>query len=75
MEKSYMGGATETKEEPKAPTTNKTTTVLPVDKNPSKKAPVVPKPSAPAKGNAPKVPGVPIPPPINIPLPPKIVES
>ncbi len=71
MEKSYLGGATETKEETKPPVTNK---ITPIEKKPTiKQAPVVQTPSAPTKGNVPKIPGVPVPPPINIPLPPKIV--
>lgn len=66
MEKSYMSGATDSKEEPKPFTNNK---IIPVEnKTIAIKAPV-----APIKGNAPKIPGVPLPPPLTIPLPPKIV--
>jgi competence transcription factor ComK len=77
MEKSYMGGGTETKEEPKPATNNRITQIEKkptVIQAPVKQAPVVPTPSAPPKGSVPKVPGVPLPPPINIPLPPKIVN-
>ena len=74
MEKSYMGGATEAKEEPKSTSTTKATIVVPqAEKDLNKNTPVVPTPTAPPKGKAPNVPGVPLPPPLNIPLPPKIV--
>ena len=74
MEKSYMGGVTEPKEEPKAQSTTKATIVVPpAEKNSNKNTPVVATPTAPPKGKAPNVPGVPLPPPLNIPLPPKIV--
>ena len=72
MERSYNGGTTETKEEPILQTNNIVTQkeIKPV----IKQAPPVVIATPPTKSNVPKVPGVPVPPPLGIPLPPKIVK-
>ena len=72
MEKSYNGGTTETKEEPKLVTNNRMTQVE--IKPTIKQAPVVAIATPPPKSNIPKIPGVPVPPPLNIPVAPKIVN-
>lgn len=79
MEKSHSGGTTETKEGPILQTNNRVT--LKETQPIIKQAPpvVIAKPpvvmaTPPSKSNVPKIPGVPLPPPLSIPLPPKKVS-